>query len=713
MKTAANDRPGLPARLKDYREIGYFLVFTVFCMLIAANRGFWNEFSSAEAFIVVLGVILLDILCELGGNRRAALCVLILMTIGNLVRGAMYANYIHTDGYRNSRMHLLLAMAVMLAAFFLYGKMYRLLSSKTALLIMFFLSQACYGLMRFGGSEYGGAIISFHGLNLLELQKIFFIGVTAGLLCKRRPDEKAQDRAVLLSIGNTLLHAVWLVLLSDLGTLIVLTFVYVIFLFIFPNKLRFVGGVLTVLAAAFALIMVIGGRIYNTTLTGVPAQLFAAAFTDDVKDIETAQDGPLTWNEALRGIASAHLEDDALVQNPELYGQYTGACRMLGIDIPDAGGIHEETAVLERADFDKAYDIKVVETAQKLKRGETVSWQQDFPAAQCIADLSSYAPFRNDYIDLFLRNSYQTDVRRMYNNYRSGIFHFPARLILSAYDKAAQRIGSSIPAQFAGRHMQFAGEETPYQISQALKAMRVGGWTGAGAHEFVYVPVMTTDMVYSQIISQFGFIMGLFVIMIYMILFREGVGIERRIDEDMAPYHKGLVLGLTLMLFIQALVIIGGNLNVFPLTGITLPFISEGGVSLIVCSLMVGVMLSTSVMKLQEDEMTDIRVRGILTKWMTRFGIKADQVSERFFSGLDKVDLDDSDLMEDDDFDEEDDMPADEEAQAETEEKPKPRKFRRQDIGAYDNEQDDHYRPDDSGSAGNTFTEGDWDDDDL
>ncbi len=715
IKTVANDRPGLFTRLKDYREIGYFLAFTGFCMLIAANRGFWNEFTSAEAFIVVLGVILLDILCELGGNRRAALCVLTLMTIGNLVRGAMYANYIHTDGYRDSRMHILLAMVVMLAAFFLYGKMYRMLSSKTALLIMFLLSQACYGLMRFGGSEYGGAIISFHGLNLLELQKIFFIGVTAGLLCKRRPDEKAQDRAVLLSIGNTLLHAAWLVWLSDLGTLIVLTFVYVIFLFIFPNKLRFVGGVLTVFAAAFALIMVVGGRIYNTTLTGVPAQLFAAAFTDDVKDVETADDGPLSWNEALHNIASAHLEDDALMQNPDLYGQYTRACRMLGIDVSENGEISEETTVLTRADFDKAYDIKVVDTAQKLRKGETVDWQQDYPAAQCIAALSSYAPFRNDYIDLFLRSSYQTDVRRMYNNYRSGIFHFPARLILSAYDKAAQRLGSSIPSQLSGGNVQFESTETPYQISQALKAMRVGGWTGAGAHEFVYVPVMTTDMVYSQIISQFGFIMGLFVIMIYMILFREGVGIERRIDEDKAPYHKGLVLGLTLMLFIQALVIIGGNLNVFPLTGITLPFVSEGGVSLLVCSLMVGVMLSTSVMKLQEDEMTDIRVRGILTKWGTRFGIKADQVSEKFFTGLDKVDLDDSDLLEDDEFNEADSAEEDEEVQVQkaADDKIRPRKFKRPDIGALDNEKDDLIRPDTSGGSGNTFTEGDWEDDDL
>ena len=712
----ASEKPAFLTRLKDYREIGYFILFTVFCMLLAANRGFFNEFSSAEAFLIVLGIVLLDILTELGGNRRLALCVLILMTIGNLVRGAIYANYIHSDGYRNVRMHLLIAMLVMIAAFFLYGKLHALLSSRTVLLVFFLLSQACYILMRFGGSNYNGAIISFHGLNLLELQKIFFIGVTAGLLCRRRPDAKAQDKAVLLSIGNMLLHALWLIVLSDLGTLIVIGFVYIIFLFIFPNKLRFVGGVLTVIGTVFIAGMVIGGRIYQSALTSVPAQLFASAFTDDVHDVNMPEVGQVTWDEALKEMAVSHLQDDALKDNPEMAQRYANACRMLGIDVSGEEDAAGETTSLTKADFDKAYDIKVAETAQKVRKGENIDWRQDYPAAVCITDLCSYAPFRNDYIDIFLRDTYQTDVRRIYNNYHPGIFHFPARFILSAYDKAAQRLGSSIlPEEITGIAARSGGEE-PYQISQALKAMRVGGWTGAGAHEFIYVPVMTTDMVYSQVISQFGFIMGLFVILMYMIIFREGVGIERRIGEERAPYHKGLVLGLSLMLFIQALVIMGGNLNVFPLTGITLPFISEGGVSLIVCSLMVGVMLSTSVMKLQEDEMTDRYVQGILTKWMNKLGIKMDQVTEKFFAGLDRVDLDDEDLVEDGEVsDEESDVETVYEEDAEKA-ADKDGRVRRHltpgDIGPLD-EMDEIPEKDNSSRKGNTFTEGTWEDDDL
>ena len=66
--------------------------------------------------------------------------------------------------------------------------------------------------------------------------------------------------------------------------------------------------------------------------------------------------------------------------------------------------------------------------------------------------------------------------------------------------------------------------------------------------------------------------MGFFVILLNMILLREGTRIQRSLETT--SFHHGVAMGLTLMLFVQAMFIIGGNLGVFPLTGITLPVCS-------------------------------------------------------------------------------------------------------------------------------------------
>ena len=203
-----------------------------------------------------------------------------------------------------------------------------------------------------------------------------------------------------------------------------------------------------------------------------------------------------------------------------------------------------------------------------------------------------------------------------------------------------------------------------YQTNQASRAMQIGGLTGSGSHEFMYIAVMESDMIFASMVSFFGFAMGFFVILLNMILLREGTRIQRSLETT--SFHHGVAMGLTLMLFVQAMFIIGGNLGVFPLTGITLPFIATGTTSMLVCFAMVGLLMTVSFINVTEqNRQADNKFKticfmicGMLKKTVRNTGRGLGKGAGKMYkivkADLDKADFDDS-IEEDDDTVEEDD----------------------------------------------------------
>jgi cell division protein FtsW (lipid II flippase) len=126
-----------------------------------------------------------------------------------------------------------------------------------------------------------------------------------------------------------------------------------------------------------------------------------------------------------------------------------------------------------------------------------------------------------------------------------------------------------------------------YQSSQAYYALAAGGLFGTGyrlGHPN-FIPDVATDYVYAAFSEEFGLIGALIVLGIFIGLVRRilAVGLEQ---PDL--YTKLLAVGLGTTLGVQVFVIVGGVVGVFPLTGITLPFISYGGSSLVANFLLVG-----------------------------------------------------------------------------------------------------------------------------
>ena len=119
-----------------------------------------------------------------------------------------------------------------------------------------------------------------------------------------------------------------------------------------------------------------------------------------------------------------------------------------------------------------------------------------------------------------------------------------------------------------------------YQIVQSLQAIASGRFlgTGPGLGSPGLVPVALSDFIFAAINEELGLLGGIFVICLYFLLAYRGFIISIKSQNH---FHKLLAFGITIFISVQSILIMGGNVRLLPLTGVTLPFISYGGSSLI------------------------------------------------------------------------------------------------------------------------------------
>jgi peptidoglycan glycosyltransferase len=122
--------------------------------------------------------------------------------------------------------------------------------------------------------------------------------------------------------------------------------------------------------------------------------------------------------------------------------------------------------------------------------------------------------------------------------------------------------------------------DTGFQVAQGLFALGSGSLTGSGLGlgEPYRIPAATTDFVFAAVAEEMGLAGSIAVITGFALLVAVGFGIALRTRD---VFRKFLAAGLTLVLGVQAVLIIGGVLRLLPVTGITLPFMSYGGSSLL------------------------------------------------------------------------------------------------------------------------------------
>ena len=129
-----------------------------------------------------------------------------------------------------------------------------------------------------------------------------------------------------------------------------------------------------------------------------------------------------------------------------------------------------------------------------------------------------------------------------------------------------------------------------YQLWQSIKAVGSGGITGTGFnHTHVYVTVRESDMIFSVIGENFGFIGGVLLILLYLLL----IYLMIRVTFDTKnEFYAYISTGVIMMILFHVFENIGMNIGLLPLTGIPLPFISAGGSSLIGNLIGIGMVMS-------------------------------------------------------------------------------------------------------------------------
>jgi cell division protein FtsW (lipid II flippase) len=140
------------------------------------------------------------------------------------------------------------------------------------------------------------------------------------------------------------------------------------------------------------------------------------------------------------------------------------------------------------------------------------------------------------------------------------------------------------------------GQGTGAQLVQSQYALASGGifGSGLGLGDPTNIPLVQTDFVFSAIGEELGLLGTMALLVFYLFFVYRGVRIALDAVDDFSRY---LAAGLTAVLGLQAFIIIGGTVGLFPLTGITLPFISYGGSSLLSNFIIVGMLLAISGMR--------------------------------------------------------------------------------------------------------------------
>lgn len=137
-------------------------------------------------------------------------------------------------------------------------------------------------------------------------------------------------------------------------------------------------------------------------------------------------------------------------------------------------------------------------------------------------------------------------------------------------------------------------KDVAYQVQQAKIAIAKGSWVGLGpgnSQARNFLPHPYSDFIYAIIIEEYGLLGGAVIMMVYLLFLYRCIRIMKK-----CPYAFGafLSLGLSFTLVIQAMANMAVNVNLFPVTGVTLPLVSMGGSSFLFTCIAIGIILSVA-----------------------------------------------------------------------------------------------------------------------
>jgi cell division protein FtsW (lipid II flippase) len=207
---------------------------------------------------------------------------------------------------------------------------------------------------------------------------------------------------------------------------------------------------------------------------------------------------------------------------------------------------------------------------------------------------------------IFLAMLYAATARLSFVAAGLALFVGGAALLYQALDRIQERItiwlhpwtDERVYCALNGK-LEFRQDCASYQLVKSLYSIGNGGYTGTGLGEGTFtspdgtqlIPYLRTDFVYSAIAQELGLVGAAALLLLYMVFVARGMRIALHAEDG---FSKLLATGLTFGFALQTFIIVGGVLRVVPLTGITLPFVSYGGTSILANFLLLAGLLLVS-----------------------------------------------------------------------------------------------------------------------
>jgi cell division protein FtsW (lipid II flippase) len=142
----------------------------------------------------------------------------------------------------------------------------------------------------------------------------------------------------------------------------------------------------------------------------------------------------------------------------------------------------------------------------------------------------------------------------------------------------------------------FAGTnptDAAFQLVQGMEGMAFGGifGTGLGQGQPYHTPLVQSDFIFTAFGEELGLVGAMALLLIFGLLVQRGLRAALQVKD---PFSKLLAAGLSFVLALQVFVIVGGVSGLIPLTGVTTPFLSQGGSSLVASWILIGVLIRIS-----------------------------------------------------------------------------------------------------------------------
>ncbi|MBQ9691259.1 MAG: FtsW/RodA/SpoVE family cell cycle protein, partial [Eggerthellaceae bacterium] len=205
---------------------------------------------------------------------------------------------------------------------------------------------------------------------------------------------------------------------------------------------------------------------------------------------------------------------------------------------------------------------------------------------------------------LFLALLYVGSGRKLYLFVGLGVFAFGAIILYQFFGHVQTRV-----AIWQDPFSDAAGNG--YQLVQSIYSLADGGLFGVGMGRGLAenIPFASTDFIFAAIAEETGLLGSGAVLLLYLLLAVRGFATASRARSDVSSF---IAVGATLVIVLQAFIIIGGVTKLIPLTGITLPFMSRGGSSLLASFISIGLILrcgdeGTGFVKELQDGTTSMR----------------------------------------------------------------------------------------------------------